>query len=65
MLFQKALLIQQTGKTKDDETVTGTITIPEVAHDTAEDEYVVRSLSSNLCCSLRVGIGGLHCRCGG
>lgn len=30
------------GKTKDDEEVSGTITIPEVAHDTEEDEYVVR-----------------------
>lgn len=32
------------GKTKDDESVSGTITIPEVAHDTDPDEYVVRSL---------------------
>ena len=31
------------GATKDDETVTGTITIPEVAHDTDEDEYVVNN----------------------
>lgn len=30
-----------TGKTADDKTVSGTITIPEVAHDTEEDEYVV------------------------
>lgn len=30
------------GKTKDGEDVSGTITIPEVAHDTEEDEYVVR-----------------------
>lgn len=30
------------GKTKDDEDVTGTITVPEVAHDTEENEYVVR-----------------------
>lgn len=29
------------GKTKDDESVSGTITIPEVAHDTEENEYVV------------------------
>ena len=32
------------GKTKDDEDVSGTITVPEVAHDTEEDEYVVRPL---------------------
>jgi activator of HSP90 ATPase len=32
------------GKTKDSESVSGTITIPEVAHDTEEDEYVVCSL---------------------
>ena len=31
----------QLGKTKDDEEVSGTITVPEVAHDTAENEYVV------------------------
>ena len=29
---------------KDAEDVSGTITVPEVAHDTEEDEYVVRSL---------------------
>ncbi|KAI9748977.1 MAG: hypothetical protein M1835_001666, partial [Candelina submexicana] len=28
------------GKTKDKEEVTGSITVPEVAHDTEEDEYV-------------------------
>lgn len=33
------------GKTKEEEGVSGTITIPEVAHDTEEDEYVVCSLS--------------------
>lgn len=33
------------GKNKDGEDVSGTITIPEVAHDTEEDEYVVCSLS--------------------
>lgn len=32
------------GKTKDGESVSGTITIPEVAHDTEEDEYVVCAL---------------------
>jgi hypothetical protein len=35
-----------TGEHKD---VTGTITIPEVAHDTTEDEYVVCSLCSIVC----------------
>jgi activator of HSP90 ATPase len=35
-------LILLAGKTKDDEDVSGSITIPEVAHDTEEDEYVVR-----------------------
>lgn len=34
------------GKAKDNEDVSGTITIPEVAHDTEEDEYVVCSLES-------------------
>lgn len=32
------------GKTKDDEDVSGTITVPELAHDTEENEYVVRLL---------------------
>ena len=31
----------QTASIKD---IKGTITVPEVAHDTEEDEYVVRSL---------------------
>lgn len=29
------------GCTEKDESVNGTITVPEVAHDTEEDEYVV------------------------
>ncbi len=33
------------GSTKEDEDVTGTISIPEVAHDTELDEYVVRFLT--------------------
>ena len=33
--------INSLGKTKDDEDVSGTITVPEVAHDTEENEYVV------------------------
>ena len=32
------------GTTADKEEVSGTITVPEVAHDTEEDEYVVRLL---------------------
>ena len=31
-----------TGKTKDGESVSGSINIPEVAHDTEENEFVVR-----------------------
>jgi hypothetical protein len=36
------------GATKEDEHVTGTITIPEVAHDTEEDEYVVFPLPASM-----------------
>lgn len=36
--------LEYEGKTKDEEDVSGNITIPEVAHDTEQDEYVVRSL---------------------
>ena len=32
------------GSTAEEEDASGTITIPEVAHDTTEDEYVVRSI---------------------
>lgn len=38
------LLTWFVGSTKEEENVTGNITIPEVAHDTEEDEYVVCSL---------------------
>ncbi|RHZ67676.1 hypothetical protein CDV55_107234 [Aspergillus turcosus] len=34
------LQLEYEGKTKDAESVSGTITIPEVAHETKEDEYV-------------------------
>jgi hypothetical protein len=34
-------MLTNIGQTKDEEDVSGTITIPEVAHDTEEDEYVV------------------------
>lgn len=40
-IFDVKLQLEYTGKTKDGEDVSGTITIPEVAHDTDEDEYVV------------------------
>ncbi|KAJ5505816.1 Activator of Hsp90 ATPase N-terminal [Penicillium expansum] len=39
-LFDVKVSLEYSGKTKDDEDVTGTIKIPEVAHDTEEDEYV-------------------------
>ncbi|GAM41667.1 hypothetical protein TCE0_042r14964 [Talaromyces pinophilus] len=39
-LYDVKLQLEYEGKTKDEETVTGTITIPEVAHDTEEDEFV-------------------------
>ena len=42
-------LTQSAGKNKEGEEASGTITIPEVAHDTEEDEYVVCSLRSHLC----------------
>lgn len=44
-----------TGKTKDGEQVSGSIKIPEVAHDTEEDEYVVCLLS--LVCLWVKGVG--------
>ncbi|KAF3388588.1 hypothetical protein F1880_004092 [Penicillium rolfsii] len=39
-LYDVKLSLEYSGKTKDGEEVTGSITIPEVAHDTEEDEYV-------------------------
>ncbi|KAI9040965.1 AHA1 family protein [Aspergillus affinis] len=39
-LFDVKVRLEYEGKTKDEEAVSGTITIPEVAHDTEEDEYV-------------------------
>ncbi|KFX90993.1 hypothetical protein V490_06143 [Pseudogymnoascus sp. VKM F-3557] len=39
-IFDVKLVLEYSGKTADDETVSGNITIPEVAHDTEEDEYV-------------------------
>lgn len=43
-LFDVKLVLDFEGKTAEEEEVTGTITVPEVAHDTEEDEYVVRLL---------------------
>ncbi|KAG9239040.1 activator of Hsp90 ATPase [Amylocarpus encephaloides] len=39
-IFDVKLVLEYSGKTKDNEEVSGTITIPEVAHDTEENEYV-------------------------
>ncbi|KAH6633347.1 activator of Hsp90 ATPase [Boeremia exigua] len=39
-LFDVKLKLEYSGKNKDGEETSGTITIPEVAHDTEEDEYV-------------------------
>ncbi|MCJ1402664.1 hypothetical protein MMC11_005884 [Xylographa trunciseda] len=39
-LFDVKLQLEYEGETKDAEDVSGSITIPEVAHDTEEDEYV-------------------------
>ncbi|KAJ5460250.1 uncharacterized protein N7458_001802 [Penicillium daleae] len=39
-LYDVKLSLEYSGKTKDGEEVSGSITIPEVAHDTEEDEYV-------------------------
>ncbi|KAJ6084063.1 hypothetical protein N7486_010863 [Penicillium sp. IBT 16267x] len=39
-LYDVKLSLEYSGKTKDDEEVSGSINIPEVAHDTEEDEYV-------------------------
>lgn len=39
-IFDVKLVIEYSGTTKDMEDVSGTITVPEVAHDTEENEYV-------------------------
>ncbi|KAE8451607.1 hypothetical protein EG329_003680 [Mollisiaceae sp. DMI_Dod_QoI] len=39
-IFDVKLVIEYSGTTKDEEDVSGTITVPEVAHDTEENEYV-------------------------
>jgi len=40
-IFDFKLSLEYSGNAKDGEGASGTITIPEVAHDTEEDEYVV------------------------
>ena len=40
-IFDVNLKMEWQGKTTDDEDCSGTINVPEVAHDTEEDEYVV------------------------
>lgn len=39
-IYDVKLTIEYSGKTKDNEEVSGTIKIPEIAHDTEEDDYV-------------------------
>ncbi|KAL8990840.1 MAG: hypothetical protein Q9177_000606 [Variospora cf. flavescens] len=39
-LFDVKVQLEYEGKTEDEEDVSGTVTIPEVAHDTEADEYV-------------------------
>ncbi|RKU49119.1 hypothetical protein DL546_007511 [Coniochaeta pulveracea] len=39
-IYDVKLTLEYSGSTADDEEVSGTITIPEVAHDTEEDEFV-------------------------
>jgi activator of HSP90 ATPase len=40
-IFDVKLVLEYTGSAPDEAEVSGTITVPEVAHDTDEDEYVV------------------------
>lgn len=44
----KCRINERVGETKDGEDVSGSITVPEVAHDTEPDEYVVSLLLSRL-----------------
>lgn len=41
-IYEFELSLDFSGNAKDGESTSGTIKIPEVAHDTEEDEYVVR-----------------------
>ncbi len=40
-IYDVKLVLEYSGAAPGEEDVSGTITIPEVAHDTAEDEFVV------------------------
>lgn len=40
-IFDVKLVLEYAGSTTDASEVTGTITVPELAHDTDEDEFVV------------------------
>jgi activator of HSP90 ATPase len=51
-IFDLKLQLEYIGKTKEDEDVSGTISVPEVAHDTEEDEYVVRKPTLSTHCRL-------------
>ncbi|KAH8599723.1 activator of Hsp90 ATPase [Bisporella sp. PMI_857] len=39
-IYDVKVIIEYSGKTNDDEDVSGTITIPEVAHDTEENDFI-------------------------
>ncbi|KAL1844956.1 hypothetical protein VTK73DRAFT_1443 [Phialemonium thermophilum] len=39
-IFDVKLIVEYSGSTAEDDDVSGTITIPEIAHDTAEDDFV-------------------------
>ncbi|EON97197.1 putative hsp90 co-chaperone aha1 protein [Phaeoacremonium minimum UCRPA7] len=39
-IFDVKLVLEYSGSTSDEDDVSGTITVPEVAHDTEEDEFV-------------------------
>ncbi|OBT51573.1 hypothetical protein VE04_08099, partial [Pseudogymnoascus sp. 24MN13] len=39
-IFDVKLVLEYSGKTKDDESVSGNITVPELGQGTEEDEYV-------------------------
>lgn len=41
-IFDVKLVLEYSGSAADVSEVSGTITVPEVAHDTEEDEFVVR-----------------------
>lgn len=47
-IFDVKLVLEYSGSAPDADDVSGTITVPEVAHDTEEDEYVVRIFSPHV-----------------